>query len=320
MARQTFTQLQATSKDFISQSAGSFAVSTVVNFVKNSINTRYHLIQRKLRGFIVTDLPQTTVTVASQQRYHYPQNIYPPIVSATLLQGGVYYPLTVIHSQKQWDILNQISYSGTTLPLYIFPLRDHFELYPKPAAAGDTITLVASMLDRDMTVEDYTTGDVTVAQNSATVVGNGTTFTAGMVGRWFQTTNDQYWYRIESFVSATEITLESVFEGTSGASQSYTIGETPELPSELHELIPHGVAADFYAGPRKDFGAAQAHNNYFYTGDFNNSNRQPQLVAGGLINAIRTYSKRGDSKIIHKDISTIDLFDERWTATLSSTI
>jgi hypothetical protein len=318
--RQTYSQLQGTCKDYISQSSGSFASSTVANFIKQHINQRYHLIQRKLTGYINTDLPQTCSTVADQQRYHYPQNIYPPITSATLEIGDVYYPLVIIHSQSDWDALNQVTFSGTAFPQYIFPMRDHFEVWPIPAAAGDTITLVASLLDRDMTQEDYTTGTVTVTNNSATVEGAGTTWTAAMVGRWFQANEDQYWYRINSFTDADTITLESVFEGSTKAGDTYTIGEVPEIPPELCELIPHGVAADFYAGPRKDFAAAQAHNNYFWTGDFTNPQRNAKYAASGLLGAINLYSKRGTSAVIDKNIGMKDLFDDRWTATLSSTI
>lgn len=318
--RQTFTQLQNTSKDLISLASGSVSASTVANFIKQHLNQKYHIIQRKLQGYIQTDLPQTTVTVANQQRYHYPPNIYPPITAATLEMGGVKYPLDIVSSQKQWDQLNQISYSGTTIPQYIFPMRDHFELWPIPQEAADDITLVSSLLDRDMSVEDYTTGSVTVANNSATVTGLGTTFTAAMVGRWFQTTNDQYWYRIAGFTSVTVITLETVFEGTSGATQAYTIGETPELPPELHELLPVGVASDFYAGPRKDFASAQAMNNYFYTGDYNNSLRGLHSSVGGVLGALKQYSRRGHNKIVNKGGSKVDLYDDRWTSTLSSTI
>lgn len=320
MARQTFTQLQTTVKDYISQSSGSVASSTIANFIKQHINERYHLIQRKLKGFIVTDLPQTTTTVADQQRYHYPQNIYPPINSATLEISDVYYPLDIVHSQKQWDIINQISFSGTAFPQYIFPMRDHFELWPIPQATGDTITLVASMLDRDMTQEDYTTGTVTVTNNSASVVGSGTIWTSAMVGRWFQANEDQYWYRIASFTDTTHITLESVFEGTTKAGDTYIIGETPEIPPELHMLLPYGAAADFFAGPRHDPSTAQAYNNYFWTGDFNNSQRFVNNAVAGVLGAQKTYSKRGEGAIIKKNLGIADLYDERWTSTLSSTI
>lgn len=319
--RQTYTALQNTSKDYISQASGSFASSTVANFIKEHINKRYHFIQAKLGGFITTDLPQTCSTVDGQQRYHYPQNIYPPITSATLEIGDVYYPLTIIHSQEKWDEINVVSYSATTYPQYIYPMRDHFEIFPVPQTDGDTITLVASMLDRDMSAEDYTTGTVTVTNNSATVAGaGGATWTAPMVGRWFQGNEDQFWYRIATFTNSASIALESVFEGSTKVGDTYTIGEVPEIPPELHELIPHGVAADFYAGPRKDFEAAQAHNNYFWTGDYMNVSRNVKLASGGLISAINKYSRRGDSSIIHKNIEMNDLFDERWNSVITSSI
>lgn len=319
--RQTFTQLQNTSKDYISQASGSLSASTIANFIKQHINQRYHMIQAKLRGYITTDLPQTASTVADQQRYHYPPNIYPPINSATIKIGGVTYPLDVVHSQRQWDELNQISYSGTSIPQYIFPMRDHFEIWPIPQANGDTITLVCSMLDRDMTQEDYTTGTVTVTNNSASVVGSGTTWTAAMVGRWFQANSDQYWYRIASFTDTTHITLESVYEGTTTAGDTYIIGETPELPPELHYIIPYGVEADFYAGPRHDPATAQQYNNYFWTGDFNNSSRALRDVVGGVLGAEKLYSRRGsDIKVIQKEWDTYSLYDERWNSTLSSTV
>lgn len=318
MARQTFGELITTTYDYISQPSGSVASSTIANFVKRHLNNRYHFIQRNLDDYIVQDLPQTASTVASQQRYHYPPNMYPPINSATLTVGSVKYPLDVVHSQREWDALNQIDFSGTTIPQYIFPMRDYFEIYPIPQASGNTITLVASLLDRDMTADDYTTGTVTVTNNDETVTGAGTTFTAAMVGRWFKTTNDPTFYRIASFTDASNIELETTWEGSSAAGAAYTIGESPEIPPELHELLPHGAAADYYAGPKKDFVAAQAHNNYFFTGDFSNTARTQDRANGGLIDANRRYSRRGgDSKIINRGRATQSRFDERWTATLS---
>ena len=320
MAKQTFTQLQNTTKDFISQSSGSVNTSTISNFVKEHLNKGMHLIQRKLRGYIQQDLPQTASTVADQQRYHYPQNIMPPITSATWTIASIAYPLTVVSSQFEWDAINQIDFSGTTTPTYIFPMRDHFELWPTPSTAGETITLIASLLDRDMTIEDFTTNTVTVTNNDATITHSGTSFTAAMAGRWFQTTDDQFWYRIASFTDTSNMELESVFEGTTAGGASYTIGEVPEIPVELHSLLPSYAAAQFYAGPRKDSTTAQVHMNFFYTGDYTNPSRDPSNVAGGLLDGIRRYSRRSDSKLIDKGVKSISRFDERFSSTLSSAI
>jgi len=317
MARQTFTELQTTTKDYISQASGSIASSTIANFIKEHLNKRMHFIQRKMQSYVMRDLPRTALTVENQQRYHYPPNIYPPIQSATLSIGDVDYPLDIVNSQLEWNRLNEIDFSGTTIPQFIFPMRDHFEIWPIPAEDGDTITLLANMLDRDMTADDYTTGSVTVTNNDATVTGSGTTFTASMVGRWFKTDNDPTFYRVASFTSTTSIELETVWEGSTAAGASYTIGEAPEIPPELHELLPHGAAADFYAGPKKDFTAAQYHNNYFWTLDYNNSGRLPKNAAGGLLDAIRRYSRRSNSKVINRVKRRVSRFDERWSSTLS---
>lgn len=318
--RQTYTQLQTTTKDYISQGSGSFTSSTVASFIQEHLNKKYQNILSYLDSWIVQDLPQTASTVADQQGYHYPPNTYPPIEAATLEIGSVDYPLTVVHSQFEWDRLNQISFSGSTIPQYIFPKRDHFELWPIPAAAGDTITLISNMQDRLMSVEDYTTGTVTVTNNDATVTHSATGFTAAMVGRWFKTDNDNTWYRIDTYTDTSNIELETVFEGTTGAAQTFIIGESPEIPPELHELLPHGVASDFYAGPRKDFQAAQAHNNYFWTGDYNNSSRDASNAVGGVLKAKVKYSRRSNSQIINRGVPQVNGLNERWSSTLSSTI
>lgn len=300
MARRTFTKLQTTTKDYISQPTGSVASSTVANFIKEHLNAGYHLVQAELRGYIMQDLPLTASTEEDEQYYYYPPGVYPPITEATLEIGDVAYPLKVIESQKEWNRINQVDFSGMTIPQYIFPRRDDFGVYPIPAADGDTITFVGNMLDRDMSVEDYTDGTVTATQNDETITGSSTTWVAGMAGRWFATDADLNWYRIATFTSTTSMELETVFEATTAAGGDYTIGECPEIPPELHQLLPHYAAAQFFSGPRKDFGAAQAHLNQFWTGDFSNSSRRLLNVHGGLLGAKLRYSSRSESAIVKK--------------------
>jgi hypothetical protein len=318
MARQTYTELQNTTKDFISASSGSLASSTIANFIKEHVNKSYHNIQSELRSYI-TQEENTVLTVASQQYYQYPEDVYPPIEAATWTIASVAYPLQVVDSQKKWHQINEIDFSGTTVPQFIFPRRDDFGLYPIPSTASETVTLVSSLADRDMTQEDYTTGTVTVANGDATVTGAGTTFTAAMVGRWFQATTDAFWYRISSFTSATAIELERNFGGTDGATLAYTIGETPELPPEVHYLIPHGAAAMFFT-VRKDFDAAQSHLNFLKYGTYTPTADDVRLPRGGLMGAIKRYAKRDNSALVYHKKEAVNRFDERFTATISSTI
>lgn len=55
---------------------------------------------------------------------------------------------------------------------------------------------------------DYTTGDVTVTTGTGAVAGNGTTFTAAMVGLGFKAVGHTSWYRIKSYASGTSIVIE----------------------------------------------------------------------------------------------------------------
>jgi hypothetical protein len=76
----------------------------------------------------------------------------------------------------------------------------------------------------------YTTGDVTI-NNAGTVTGNGTTFTAGMVGLPFKATGHSKWYRVATYSGATSITIENNSDdlassydgGAIGGGSAYTI-------------------------------------------------------------------------------------------------
>lgn len=315
--RQTFTELINTTKDYISKDTGSFAVSTVDNFVKNHLNKRYSVATATLRDYKTQWPSRTAVTVSGQQFYYNPPDLQ-SIESVTLTIGGVIYPLQVINNANDWNMLNQVTFSGTAIPQYVFPRRDDFGLWPIPQSDGDTITMIGNLQDRAMTADDYSTGDVDVTQNSRTVTGNGTTFVSGMIGRWLKVTGgDNRWYRIATFVTATELTLETYYEGLSVASASYVIGEQPEIPDDIHDILPHGAAAEFYAGPAKDFVAAQGHNNYFWTGDFNNNRRSLTNARGGLLGAVNRYTNRSNSSIVNKNIGQFNLFQDRWVSTLT---
>lgn len=78
---------------------------------------------------------------------------------------------------------------------------------------------------------DYTTGTVSVADTTGVVTGSGTTFTAGMVGKGFKADGHTKWYRIKTFTSTEEITIEDDLDDTTSAytggaiagSSTYTI-------------------------------------------------------------------------------------------------
>ena len=64
---------------------------------------------------------------------------------------------------------------------------------------------------------DYTTGDVEVAVTTGVVTGNGTTWTASMVGKPFKATGHTKWYRVKTFTSTTNITIEDDLDDSTSA-------------------------------------------------------------------------------------------------------
>lgn len=84
------------------------------------------------------------------------------------------------------------------------------------------------------TVAPYETGTVTATNDSKTITGSGTTFTSAMVGRKFRVSGDNAYYRIAAYVSATEITLEVVYQGTTASGSTYSIFKDEyRLPADL---------------------------------------------------------------------------------------
>lgn len=64
---------------------------------------------------------------------------------------------------------------------------------------------------------DYTTGTVEVTATTGAVAGNGTTFTASMVGRGFKAAGHTKWYRVKTYNSATSIVIEDDFDDVTSA-------------------------------------------------------------------------------------------------------
>lgn len=64
---------------------------------------------------------------------------------------------------------------------------------------------------------DVTTGTVAVAATTGVVTGSGTTFTAAMVGRGFKANGHSRWYRVKTYTSATQITIEDDLDDKASA-------------------------------------------------------------------------------------------------------
>lgn len=296
-----------------SQNTGS-TDTNLLSFFTRQLDTKYQLILAELSDY-QTQVQRTASTVAAQQFYHYPPGMM-QIETATVTVGTISYPVTVINSQYHWDLINELLISTTSIPQYVFPRRDDFGIWPIPQAVY-TLTLNYNIRDRKLSNDDYTTGTVTATNGNQTMTGSGTTWTVGMSARWFKVNTDNYWYRISSVPSSTSITLENAYEGTSGASLAYTIGEAPELPDEAHYLLATGVIGDFYALLRGDPDKGARFNNIFWTGDAQNSDRTGANVLGGLIGLKKRYADRSNSVLVRhmkpQSLSTDKIWGQKIT-------
>ena len=322
--KETYSTLLQQCKDLCidDETTTTTGLSASSTFLAREINSTIQYLFQEIRNYKTQPLPKTMTTVEDQTYYHNPPNLL-NIESLTMTIGDVDYPLNVIGSQKEWNRLQQLDITSSTVPQYYFPRQSDFGIYPTPADAY-TVTLVGNYLPKRLTVADYDDGTVSTTQNDATVTGSGTAFTSAMVGRWFCETDSSgltigNWYRITSFASTTSLELESVFEETALSGSSYVIAQSPEILEELHQFIPYRAAATYYATIRKDTEQAQRLMNYFYTGDFYNLNRGGG-IKGGILGVINRYKNTGRSNSqianIHKQRG--GWRREAWTVTLET--
>lgn len=180
--------------------------------------------------------------------------------SVTATIGSQIYPVVPEESQDKWNqrLFNNRTSSRPT----VYFIRPRFGVGgseilfdPIPSSTDLTITINYAANARDLSVDEYTTGTVSMTNGSATVTGSGTTFTQAMVGRYFtvnDATGDGMWYRITAYVSATEVTLENFYDGETVSGKNYKIAEAFYLPEDLQMApLEYGMWY-YYLGIRKD--------------------------------------------------------------------
>jgi len=141
----------------------------------------------------------------------------------------------IITGRSEWNRLNASSYSSDYTS-HVFIENKQLYLWPTPASTGKTVTLIYKRIVKDLIAADYTSGTVTATNNSTTITGVGTTFTAAMVGRYIKLP-DGFWYEIASYTSATSITISGSYEGTTTAGATFTIGEMSVIPEGHEDVI-----------------------------------------------------------------------------------
>lgn len=279
-------------------------------------------------------LPASVSAVAGDHAQYYNNpNGFVTVDGITISVGTVgsnsiiRYPLVLESSQLNWEKKNIVPMQIAIPPKNYFPRRDDFGIWPIPRTLY-TANLYYHYRDRNLLVDDYQAGSITLTHNSNKVTGSGTVFTAAMVGRWLEVTDTTvpgqgHFYRIGHFTSTTQIELDSLFEGTTTSGiTGYRIGETPEIPEDLQMYLVDGVTGGYLKDVRKDIPNATAFLNSFYTGDLNNPSRKEddQNIMGGLIGGMKNYGDREDQRIVDRgsDNNINFLAWEPWGAHLTS--
>lgn len=182
-------------------------------------------------------------TVIGQAGYQLPFN-NKQVVNTTVLIGNVLWQPREVATRKQYDALNVIPFVNN-FPQFYYIWNNQLLLWPSPADNGDAITINYKRRIKDLSVTDYTTGTLSVANGGTVVTGSGTSWTTNMANLWLNipitasntTSGDNEWYQISSVTNATSLILDNAYQGlTNVVGGAYTIGEVPILPEDFQDL------------------------------------------------------------------------------------
>lgn len=187
---------------------------------------------------------RTLSTVGDQQAYYLPYDCDQVRAVSVEVSSKTYVP-KMSPSKDHWDSLNETSYSSD-FPEWYFVFNGQLLLWPTPATSSNTINVTQKSRVIDLSVADYTTGNILTATNgSAAIVGTGTSWNSSMVGQWMRITSgtdtnkgDGLWYEIAGVTDTTNLTLVRKYGGSAitAGSAAYTIGQAPLLPEAYHDL------------------------------------------------------------------------------------
>ncbi len=190
----------------------------------------------------LSDTATDALSVGGLQFYPLPPN-YSKLKTVTITQGNLMWTPQEILTREEWDNLNVFPYYSD-IPNNFFIYGGQIGIWPIPTTTGNTITHNYKFRIPDLSIEDYTTGTVSVSNGGTTITGSGTTFTVTPniqnESRWIrisQTAGDNLWYQVQSVNSATSITLYEPYQGITVSGGTYTLGQMPILLEDFHDML-----------------------------------------------------------------------------------
>lgn len=189
----------------------------------------------------------SSASIGGVQFYPFPPN-YSKLKDITITVGVLKWTLTEIRTREEWDNLNVFPYyASIPSKFFIYPGGDkggQIGIWPIPSTTGNVITFNYKFRVPDLSIADYSTGTVTVANGSTAVTGSGTVWTpttnAQLESRWIQfsqTTGDNLWYQVQSVNSGTSLTLYQPYQGINVSGGSYTLGQMPIIAEDFQDML-----------------------------------------------------------------------------------
>lgn len=219
---------------------------------------------------------KTLSTVAGQQSYDLPSDfLYLDGLSITI--GTTQYNPTEIKSLDQWGRITQSTAVQSDIPQYFFIFANTVSFFPTPSSStSNAITFSYGRRAKDLSLADYTTGSiVSIANGASSVIGTGTTWTDKMAGRWIKITDsdtantgDGEWYEIASIDSATTLTLDLLYSGTSisAGTAPYTIGQCSFFPEAFQMLPLYKGLVTYFTSIKPDTTKSKLYNDMLVNG------------------------------------------------------
>jgi hypothetical protein len=222
------------------------------------MNLGYKDLLHTFRGEETEDV-RTALTQTGLRAIKLPPN-YIRIHTVTATVGNQEYVVHEEESQQEWVKRLYANRTSSRPDVYYIRPRmgtggSELLLDPKPSNATTTIRIYYSANARDLEQDQYTTGTVTLANDSPTVTGTDTVFSLAMEGRYFKVNDelgDGMWYRITDYTNGTSITLENDWQQNDISGKNFIIAEAFALPEDLQMGPVYYTMWHYYAGIRKD--------------------------------------------------------------------
>lgn len=206
----------------------------------------------------LTSTATTAIASVGVQYYNIPSNIS-KAKDFTISVGQLKYTPKEILTRVDWDLVNTLPYTSD-IPQYYFIYNGQVGIFPIPSTTGNIITFNYKTRVADLTYSDYQVGTLaTMPVGSNTVTGTSTvwTFFPQTTDVSFQNLNimadpstggDGIWYPINTFASATSLTLNNPVINAPNVTSAttYTIGQFPILSEDFHDMLVYGALMIYF--------------------------------------------------------------------------